>query len=94
MCLFSAKDYDALSKALREGREIVITRTCESVTVTARTTKATKAWSVAMLVQVKVARPFISWRQNFESVEGAQKNIEKEWGRCPCTKDKKQFAHP
>ena len=49
-----------------------------AVTVTARTTRANNAWTVAMLVEVTVDGPYRFQRQYFESAEAA-KNAVRRW---------------
>ena len=58
-------------------RTVELTRTLGSVTVTARTTRANNAWTVAMLVEVTVDGPYRFQRQYFESVEAARAAAER-----------------
>ena len=59
-------------------RTVELIRTMGAVTVTARTTRANNAWTVAMLVEVTVDGPYRFQRQYFESAEAA-KNAVRRW---------------
>ena len=67
--LLSMNDLDALSKALRRMEPVTLTRTLGDTEVTASVVPASKAWPVAMLVQIRVKTGRMEWVQHFESVE-------------------------
>ena len=58
-------------------RTVELTRTLGAVTVTARTTRANNAWTVAMLVEVSADGPYRFQRQYFESAEAARAAAER-----------------
>ena len=58
-------------------RTVELTRTLGAVTVTARTTRANNAWTVAMLVGLRVEAGHMVQRQYFESVEAARAEAER-----------------
>lgn len=78
MTILSVNDYRQLSSALSRMEEVTLSRSYRGVTVTAQTMQVSKPWPVAMIVQIRVARPGVEWRQSFESVEEVKKAIDRE----------------
>lgn len=76
MNLLSDNDFHALRKAMLRGEEISLVRTLGDVIVSAKTCCVTAPWTVAMVLQVRMAKGQYSWTQNFENVEEAKHRLD------------------
>ena len=76
--LLNDNDWNSLAVSLRKMREITLERTLGTLSLTASTQEVNaKSWDVAMVVQIRVEQhhPYLSWVQNFPSIEAARRAL-------------------
>lgn len=75
MPILSANDWSALQTALQRMDELTLTRSLGDWEITASVIPVGRAWTVAMVVQIRYRRGYKEWVQTFESVEQARRAI-------------------
>lgn len=75
MRILSDNDFHALQTALQRMDELTLTRSLGDWEITASVIPVGRAWTVAVVVQVRCRRGRVEWVQTFESVEQARRAI-------------------
>lgn len=75
MPILSANDWNTLQAALQKMEPFTLTRTLGDTEISVNILPAGRAWSVAMVVQVRCRKGRVEWVQTFESVERARRAL-------------------